>query len=46
MESRIESRFDRLETKFDRLGDEHVGLRERLARLESHRPSQSGGELR
>jgi hypothetical protein len=35
MESRFESRFDRIETKIDILSDRHGEARERLARLEA-----------
>ncbi|MPZ15539.1 MAG: hypothetical protein GEU73_14155 [Chloroflexi bacterium] len=35
METRSNSRLDRIESKLDRVADEHTGIRERLARLEA-----------
>ena len=39
MESRFDSRFDRVESKIDRIADEQAATRERLARLEARRRS-------
>lgn len=37
MESRFESRFDRIESKIDRVAEGQTATRERLARLEAER---------
>jgi hypothetical protein len=46
MESRFESRFDRVESKIDRVVEGQTATKERLARLEAEQMWSEGGRRR